>query len=193
MLTTEESSRPESSSSSDGSSGSLGVTARDHLRLLYRLLIVFPFYLFEVKLLVLRVLQVLEIRSADDFAKQVLNRVVLAQQALEWMEQERRSLKQFIVNFLVLLLNIYLMSHTLACLYIATEELNEGVFFKSVYIKAIYFVYQTATVVGYGDATVDLIDPDGVVRSMLVTMIIHTARSSSPLTPSAASAKASRP
>lgn len=104
------------------------------------------------------------------------------------MEQEWRSLKEFIESFVAPQLRICLMSHTQARLYIS----NDSLFSTSVNIKAIYFVDQTATFVGCSDCTDDLADQAEVVRSMLATECTRSCPSCSPRTLSAASAKACR-
>ena len=66
---------------------------------------------------------------------------------------------EFFGRFLTVMMNFYLFTHIFACLYVVVEDLDNAVFDKSIYIQAIYFIYQTSTVVGYGDETVDLQSP----------------------------------
>ena len=62
--------------------------------------------------------------------------------------------RQFLVNFVTTMFDLYLFCHIFACLWIEVEDWDARRR-SPVYLNAIYFIYQTAAVVGYGDFTYD--------------------------------------
>lgn len=71
------------------------------------------------------------------------------------------------------MLHIYLMAHTLSCLFIWALKLNIQDDPQKTYINQIYFVYQTATVVGYGDTNPDWTEDEKTIRTLGSVLLIQ--------------------
>ena len=82
------------------------------------------------------------------------------------------NLKHFLVNFLTLSINLFLVCHVIACMTIVTEGWDNGRDKYSVYMDSLYFVYMTATVIGNGSLTINLKQEQDFQGRMLLGLTV---------------------
>ena len=128
--------------------------------------------MFFQQLLIIRVLLVLEMREIDDFFQFVFNQVAHLNKTLTFIFPEKLILVTFLEEFLTTTINLYHFAHVVACLWIYFEDWDGLETDSRVYTDAIYFIYQTSTVVGYGDLTVDLQTPTNFFGRVVFAAVI---------------------
>ena len=121
----------------------------------YRCFLLIPFYLISVEWSILKLFCAFEIEKVYILWASVSRRVATGDQLLVFLSSSSSAPR---ISYLIStstsnIIVLFLMSHTLACFWIrvnsATRESNSTDF-----IAGFYFIYATATTIGYGDVTV---------------------------------------
>ena len=101
---------------------------------------------------------VFELKKVDDFVSLVFVWVCrsVITKLLASLRIRGFLFGRFLASFLTVMFSFYLFAHIFACLFILIEGFDIDTFDENEYINAIYFVYSTSTVVGYGDVTIDI-------------------------------------
>lgn len=94
----------------------------------------------------------------DELFTFLFHAVPFDDQILTFLFPDRLILVTFLEEFLTTIFNLYHFAHVVACMWIYFEDWDGLDTDSRTYTKAIYFIYQTSTVVGYGDLGVNFTD-----------------------------------
>ncbi len=129
---------------------------RHKMRLLYRAVVVSPFYMIDADWAMIRMVSFVEIKSIRAFFLVAFESVRSDHQFAVLFRLSHRAVNR--MNLLLTIVTdfctLYLISNLLACVWIRVNKFYELDTVDD-YIRSYYFLFATATTIGYGDVTVD--------------------------------------
>lgn len=137
------------------------------LRLVYHLVVLFPFYLFGFDWAMVRLIGLLELGELKDLIRLLLTAVF---RIFPYTERYREK-KLLAIDLMNAVAVLYIIAHVLACLWIRVNRFDHRDL-PTTYVNALYFLMTTASTVGYGDLTVDHVSESGTIGRYLFAMVI---------------------
>lgn len=110
-----------------------------------------PFYLISADWAMIKMLVLFELDMVHFIVEAIFDLIYM----LLPYSIKRSTIKSFEQKMTMNTMDVFLLTHAMACFWLRFNEFSDVDNHVETYVSSFYFVYSTATTVGYGDITVD--------------------------------------